>query len=343
MQTKVTFQMQTEARPTRRRQEPRAGVEEDDDARGDSPAGEGEGVPRRSPICFCPGNMYTYVGECGSSRPSHVHHGVGIEDLSRLHGLPGLTLQGREVILTVPVRLERPVRERVAEIMFEAFDVQSCYFLTETVACAFATGYERLRVIDLGHSHLTAATVDNGSTVKYYSSQSLSMQAQLQKVGRGELLHSHSSPIASADSASTMVATLDLPTGGSGGAGGPPSTAPLSPFYSLPLPLPESQKVIRGMLGGQKSITSMLDRLPLGADKEGKILFTGGGVALPGALNLIREHFEGEDILAFDTPQLTPYLGASLLGHLDGCEEFFISKSEYLEEGKSCVNWRCAV
>ena len=114
-------------------------------------------------VVVAAGTLMTYVGEPGSIHPDRTLQHAPIASLAQQLAA---RVRGKSVVLTCPVTLERSARETVVENLFEHAQVEALYLLSEPIAACYATGCEKIRVLDCGHTHATVSFVENGQTTK---------------------------------------------------------------------------------------------------------------------------------------------------------------------------------
>ena len=121
-------------------------------------------------VVVAAGTHMTYVGEPGSIHPDRTLQHAPIASLAQQLAV---RVRGKSVVLTCPVTLERSARETVVENLFEHAQVEALYLLSEPIAACYATGCEKIRVLDCGHTHATVSFVENGQTTKFIQSKRL--------------------------------------------------------------------------------------------------------------------------------------------------------------------------
>lgn len=73
-----------------------------------------------------------------------------------------VNLKGRPILLSEPNRQNRPLRESMAEILFETFGAEAVYLAKRAVLTAFAVGRSGGLVIDVGKEFTSLAPVQDG-------------------------------------------------------------------------------------------------------------------------------------------------------------------------------------
>lgn len=69
------------------------------------------------------------------------------------------------VVFTEPLFNEKRKREKLAEIMFEKYDVPSLYLVNNALCVGYACALKTAVIVDSGETHTTVVPLHNGSVV----------------------------------------------------------------------------------------------------------------------------------------------------------------------------------
>ncbi|RXW25154.1 hypothetical protein EST38_g683 [Candolleomyces aberdarensis] len=293
-----------------------------------------------------------YIGQNGPSiwRPG-MEIGNPITDglISDFNPIPPLIRHALQDVMRVeanehPILVTEPTwntpanRERMAEIMFEEFQVPAFYIANTGVLNAFAAGKGSALVIDIGQTVASVTPVVDGFVLRkglhqatlLYSARSSKHSPGLSHSPLPRFIHGLSKGLLT--NATNYRGPIELwphqliaskitnPSNPN-----QPKTLPSLITESLRACDPELRQVLMGnvvLTGGGSLFTGLLDRL----NAEMARTFPHAKIHAPG--NPIERRYGG-------------WLGGSILASLGTFHQLWISKEEWQEHGKAIVGQRC--